>query len=71
MKKTDKPLTSAEKKRRYRQKMKEAGYKEIGCWIDPRHSKTLREFAATLPKPQQEPNSSQTNIFDVIDGQPN
>lgn len=61
------PLTSTEKKRRYRAKMKAAGYKEIGCWICPTQADKLRTYARSLPKPVVETaNPDQTSIFDML-----
>lgn len=57
------PLTSAEKKRRFRNKMKDNGYCEIGVWIDPKHKKTVRDFVETLSKPASKTNPNQGSLF--------
>lgn len=62
-------LTAAEKKARYRKKMRAAGYKEISVWVAPEQAETVREFADTLPKPSTPDAEGQTNIFEIIGGQ--
>lgn len=58
------PLTSAEKKRRFREKMKKKGLREIGVWIDPKYATVLREFGATLPRPTPKENPNQGKLFE-------
>lgn len=67
MKNDSQPLSSAEKKRRYRKKMRDQGYREIGVWIDPIHADEVREFAASLSKPASPENPDQMTIFETIE----
>lgn len=68
MKNDGQPLSSAEKKRRYRKKMRDAGYREIGVWIDPKHADEVRRFADSLPKPPSPENPDQATIdFEAIE----
>lgn len=69
---TDKAtLTAAQKKARYRKKMRAAGFKEISVWVAPEQAETVREFADSLPKPLKPAAEGQGSIFDIIGGQSN
>lgn len=62
-------LSAAEKKARYRKKMREAGLKEISVWVAPDQAETVREFADSLPKPSKPAAEGQGSLFEVIGGQ--
>lgn len=64
------PLSSAEKKRRFREKMRAAGYREIGVWVDPKYADKVREFADSLPKPKSKDNPAQHTIFEALGQSP-
>ncbi len=44
---------NAEKQRRYKAKMTEAGMVRVNVWIHSANKEQLREFAKTLSKPMQ------------------
>jgi hypothetical protein len=62
-------LTAAQKKARYRKKMRAAGFKEISVWVAPEQAETVRQFAETLPKPSKPDAEGQANLFEILGGQ--
>lgn len=59
-------LTAAEKKARYRKKMRAEGYKEISVWVAPEQAETVREFVDSLPKPSKPDAEGQTSLLDAL-----
>lgn len=61
-------MTPREKKAKQRAAKRKDGYVEISVWIAPEHVETVREFAASLSKPQKP--FSGPSLFDCLDAEP-
>lgn len=59
-------LSAAEKKARYRKKMRADGYTEISLWVAPNQVETVRTFADGLPKPSKPDAEGQQNLFGML-----
>lgn len=59
-------LTSAEKKARYRKKMRAEGYKSIEVWVAPNEVETVRKFVDRLPKPSKPSVEGQQSLFGLM-----
>lgn len=62
----DPKLTSAEKKARYRKKMRLDGYTEVSVWVAPGQVEAVRNFADSLPKPSKPSAKGQGSLLDLM-----
>jgi hypothetical protein len=67
-KQADAPLSSTERVRRYRDKIRKQGWTVVEVRVPAERVDDLRAYAKTLGKPKPKTNKNQMTLFDITTG---